>query len=385
LWQWQHCERSAELAKHFVKKIEEVTRKTGAFPASTLTEDGWDAPKPGELNMTSGRLIGALIAYYRATKDELAVDLAKRFAEINMKETFTPEGELTPAAGTHLHSTEGTMTSLLQLGALTGEDRYFQCARQAYDVGLKRWRTSYGWAKETTVNSPGRGEANNTGDFIESALTLAQAGHTQYFRDAERFIRNGLLASQVVTTDWIVPSDQADTDDYVYSDIRRRVRGAFVFTTPNGYDSYNTDLMGGALQSLGQAYDQIVSHDAAGIHVNMLFNYESPLISLQCGVPEAGRLDIRTRKNSPLFVRLPDDVVRQDVVLQVDGKQRATEWKKLELVVGDLTPVETAVVLFPLPKRRTSEPTPGYEPFETDWIGDTVVGMQPSQGPIPLY
>jgi hypothetical protein len=386
LWRWRGCERSATLARQLVRKIEEVTRKTGSFPGPTLDENGWEAPQSGKLNETSGRLIGALVAYYRATKDETAIDLAKRFAEINIRETFTPEGELTPDAGTHLHSTEGTTTALLDLGILAGEDRYFQAARRVYDVGLNRWRTSYGWAKESRrVNQPVRGEANNTGDFIEAALLLAQAGHPEYSRDAERFIRNGLLASQVVATDWIVQSSEPDTDEYVYSDIRRRARGAFAFTTPNGYHSYNTDLMGGALQSLAQAYRQIVSRDTAGVHVNMLFSCDNPWLNVTSSVPQTGRMDIHVRQATPLYVRLAHDIVRRDVSLQVNGKQRPTDWKSSELVVGGTAPADTVTIHFSLPKRRTDEPAPGYEPSQVGWLGDTIVAMQPRQGKIALY
>lgn len=384
LWQWRKCERSAALARKLVRTIEEVTRKTGTFPSGQLTDDGWTTPEPSILNMTSGRLIGALIAYYRASKDHAAIDLAKRFAEININETFTPEGELTPAAGVHLHSTEGTTTALLDLGVLTGEDRYFQIARRVYDVGLKPWRTSWGWAKERREDGLGRGEANNTGDFIEAALILGQSGLPQYFRDAERFIRNGLLASQIVTTDWIVQSNDADTDDCVHSDIRRRARGAFAFTSPNGYYSYNTDLMGGSLQSLAQAHRQIVSKDAAGVHVNLLFSCDSPWLSLRSMLPVEGRLDIQVRKLATLFVRI-EDVAQQDVVVQVNGQPRATKWKGTELVLGQLPPTAAVTIRFPRAKRRISETPRGYGAYEVDWVGDTIVAMQPSEGRIPLF
>jgi hypothetical protein len=368
-----------------VRRIEAVTRKTGTFPAATLGEGGWVAPKSGELNMTSGRLIGALVAYYRASKDGTALDLAKRFAEVNIKQTFTPKGELTPAAGTHLHSTEGTMMALLDLGVLLGEERYLHVAKQVYDNGLKRWRTSWGWAKETPDESAGRGEANNTGDFIEAALLLAQAGPPEYLRDAERFIRNGLLASQVVETDWIVQSNEADTEEDVYSDIRRRVRGAFAFTTPNGYHSYNSDLMGGALQSLAQAYRQIVSRDAAGVRVNLLFSCDSPWLSLRSQLPKEGRLDIQMRKATTLSVCLPEDVARQNVVVQVDGQSRAAQWKGTELALGQLTPPATVTIVFPLTKRNVSETPRGFGAYEVDWVGDTIVAMQPGEGKISLF
>ena len=51
-----------------------------------------------------------------------------------------------------------------------------------------------------------RGEANNTGDLIEAALLLGDAGYSRYFEDADRMLRNHLLASQVVDTSWVAGS-----------------------------------------------------------------------------------------------------------------------------------------------------------------------------------
>ena len=303
---WQGSEPSIRLARRFVRRLEEVTRATGSFPSDKYSEEGWIPSPTRKLNQTSGRLIGALVKYFRATRDSLAVDLAVRFAEANIEACFTSKGELTPAAGEHLHSSEGTMTSLIDLGLLTGEQRYLKMGRLLYDVGLRRWRTSWGWAKESRNEQPGRGEANNTGDFVEAALLLGRSGSPEYFQDAERIIRNGLLASQVVTTDWIPQSSQADTKDYAHSGIRDRARGAFAFTLPNAYHSYNTDLMGGALQSLAEAYQASVVKDDSGVWVNLLFSTDTPWLRVRSEVPRAGRLHLEVLKEERVRVRLPD-------------------------------------------------------------------------------
>jgi hypothetical protein len=174
------------------------------------------------------------VKYYRQTKDDLAVQLAKRFADVNIAKTFTADGELTELAGSHLHSTEGTMTAFLDLGVVTGEKRHFEIGHRLYDVGLRRWRTSFGWAREGPDSTPGRGEANNTGDFLEAAVILGLTAYPEYFRDAEDIIRNGLLAAQLVNTDWIAQSTAKDTEEYAYRDIRRRAKGAFAITRASG-------------------------------------------------------------------------------------------------------------------------------------------------------
>ncbi len=393
LQKWKGDQQSGDLAKKFVRTIDAVTGETGRFPSGSIGSDGWGSYSPEQLNMCSGRLIRALLQYYRETNDELGVVLAKRFADINIKETFTPEGELQEASGNHLHSTQGTMTGILDLGFLTSEKRYSDIGRKLYDVGLRPWKTSYGWAKEYKTYADKNhwhylsGEANNTGDYIESALLLGLNGAPEYFRDAECFIRNGLLAAQVINTDWIEQSDEKDTMETVYSNIRRRARGAFVFTTPNGYQHYHTDLMGGALQSLCEAYHAVVSQDSAGCNVNMLFTAESEWLNVHSGLPETGQVMVQVKKPCNLILHIPGWVNKRTVRLTVNNSTRNPDWKREVLIVGDVAPETRVEITFDQPKHHTTEAAPGYDyPFEIDWIGDTITDMKPGMpGRISLY
>ena len=386
LSRWRGCERSMDLARRLVRAMERATRKTGAYPSHMLYQNGWGKLEPGWINYTTGRAVTALVTYYRASKDELAVDLARRFADDNIKRTMAPDGGLTEAAGTHLHSTEGTMAGLLYLDELTGEKRYLEAGQRLYDGELKRWRTSYGWAKESRRPSQGRGEANNTGDYIEAALVLARNGQREYFDDAERFIRNGLLAAQVVNTDWIAQSDKPDSDDEVHSDIRKRARGAFAFTMPNGYHSYNTDLIGGSLRALCQACHDAVTGGKDACRVNMRFSVESPWLAMQSSLPQAGRLKIETRRACRLFVRLPEHVAQSKVDVHIGGKQRDAKRSDGELEVGDVPPNAEVDIAFDPTRRKTQEGAPGHtKPFDIDWVADTIIAMRPTTGPIALY
>jgi len=389
LMQWRGCDCSQELARRFVQTIEVTPLDTGTFPAAKLSDTGWAAQPPEENypNTHSGRLIGALVKYYRASRDPVALDLAVRFAEHNIAHTFTSEGELTVAAGTHLHSTEGTVTAIIDLGLRTKEASYIEIGKRLYDVGLRPWRTSFGWAKETRNETPGRGEANNTGDLIEAALLLGQAGYRGYFGDAERFIRNGLLASQIVNTDWIPEYDGTpDTEDYIYSDVRHRARGGFAFTTPNDYHSYNTDLVGGAVQSLCEAWQAILTEDQAGLHVNLLFSRESEALSLRSYLPEEGRLEITLHRARPLFVRLPPWLAPETLQVQVNDESRSPSVRRHEICLPNLVPGDRIELIFEPARQQTTETAMGFdEPYRIDWLGDTIMDMTPQGQIVRLY
>lgn len=390
---WKGDSESADLAGKFVRSIEKVTRATGHFPSGSIGTAGFGSFDPTQLNMCSGRLIRALLNYYRLTGDELGVELGRRFADVNIRETFTPDGGLKEASGNHLHSTQGTMTGLIDLGFLTGEQRYSTLGCRLYENGLRPWRTSYGWAKEyKTYDDPNHwhydsGEANNTGDYIESALLLGLNGAPEYFREAECFIRNGLLAAQVLNTGWIEQSDEPDTEEIVYTEMRRRARGAFVFTTPNGYQHYHTDLMGGALQSMSEAYHAIVSHHDGTCHVNMLFPADTEWLAIRSDIPRSGRVTLEAVLPCEVLVRIPGWIDRKTISLRANGTPHTPAWHGGELSLGALVPGAKVEITFNQPKRHSEEDAPGYEaPFAIDWIGDTIVAMNPGrEGSIPLY
>ena len=389
LIKWKNCDESRKLAHQFVRTIEAATRETGTFPASMLFEEGW-AEHPAEEsfpNTHSGRLIGALVKYYRVTNDPVALDIAIRFAEHNIAHTFTPEGELTELAGTHLHSTEGTVAAIIDLGILTNEYYYIDFGKHLYDVGLRPWRTSFGWAKESRNFSEGRGEANNTGDFIEAALLLGQAGYREYFGDAECMIRNGLLASQIVNTDWISNYEGTpDTEDYIYSDVKSRARGAFAFTTPNDYHSYNTDLVGGAVQSMGESWNAIFTKDQSGLHVNLLFSKESEEMTMRSHLPAEGKLEITLHQEYPLFIRVSSWLSRETLQIFVNGQTCSPRFHRHEVFISELAPGDRVELLFPQTKQRTTELAAGYDtPYEIDWLGDTIVNISPQGKIARLY
>ena len=385
LMKWKKCERSEDLARKFVRTLEKVTRETGTFPAMYFNQQGWGKPEKAMYNNTSGRLVGALVKFYRLTRDDLALTLAKRFADVNIEKAFTPEGELREEAGTHLHSTEGTMTSIIDLGVITGEKRYAELGRQLYDVGLSRQRTTYGWAREDLKSISGRGEANNIGDFIETGLILALNGQPRYFREAECMIRNHLLASQVVNTDGF--AEPARNKGLNTHEINHRLKGLFGFTEPNRFLGYNTDLMGGALQSLAEAYHAIVSRDHQGQHVNMLFPVDLPEFSLRSCLPQVGRLVIKIRRPSAISIRIPNWVGRKTVRVWVQRRLKTPVWMLEELALGTLAPNTKVEISFDQPRRHTQEGAPGYKTiYEIDWLGDTIVAMKPvPESNWPLY
>ena len=283
LWNWRADPRAEPALRRLCRSILGAIGDGARFPAESLGPDGWTkafsgilAPPPA----TTGRLIRPLVQYYRQSDDEIALELARRFAADNLALAFDADGSIAEAAGTHMHSITGTITGLIDYGILVGDDAIVEGARRAYDVGMRPFRSSYGWVKEfrwapwlaEPLQAAGyagfdinRGEANNTGDLIEAALLLGQAGYPGYYEDADRMLRNHLLASQMVDTSWArEASGHEDDDETRYGNVAQRARGGFCFGGTKGLISYpeeayqvNADLVGGALQAICEAWEAI--------------------------------------------------------------------------------------------------------------------------------
>ncbi|MSP13428.1 MAG: hypothetical protein EXR62_10800 [Chloroflexi bacterium] len=385
---WKNEERALHLAQQLVQVMEQATRETRGYPGSALSEQGWVAPRQdGSYSPAndSGRTLGALVRYYRMTADSMALEVARRFADYNREVCFTQEGQLTPLAGTHLHSIEGTITGLIDFGLLINDRSYLDFAKRIYDVGLVAWRTSYGWAKESRKNEWGRGEANNTTDFIEAALLLGQAGYPQYYEDAERFLRNGLLPCQLIDVNWIQDNEGLeDTWERAYRDLRRRARGGFCFATPNDFHSYNTDLTGGALQGICESWAAIFSEDQTGVRVNLLLNKESESLSLRSYLPNEGRLEIHMHKNRHLWVRLPSWLKTEKIRLRVDRETAPLQLQAPYLFLPALKAGTAIEITFPLARQSMTEQVIDRS-FQVEWLGDTVVSISPRGIIAPRY
>ena len=172
---------------------------------------GWDERRLGALGLNyqesqnflggEARMLGPLVKYYRATHYGLALDLALILKDKAIAEFFTAEGDydLDRFVIRHAHSITCVMSSLAQLADLLEDAALMMRVKAFYDNGLWEMRDEIGWSPER-VNQEGsdHGEANNTGDILETALILGRWGYPEYYHDAERILRCHLLPSQRV-------------------------------------------------------------------------------------------------------------------------------------------------------------------------------------------
>lgn len=259
-----------------------------------------------------GRSIGPLVKYYRATGYQPALDLAIALKERAISEYFSEDGAFQEVHGVHCHSTTSVMSSLAQLADLTDDSNLLGRVKAFYERGLWEIRDALGWSIESKQPGEnfGRGEINNTGDILETALILGRWGYCEYYHDAERILRGHLLPSQLRDVSFI-PGLPNGKDDDGQRDVGNRIRGAFGFPAPYGHRpinlslvKFNTDIVGGTVGSLCEAYRDATRYDGSGHWVNLLFDHETPDIKVESQYTHSA-MRIMLKRPGPLFVRVP--------------------------------------------------------------------------------
>ncbi|MDE2638781.1 MAG: glycoside hydrolase family 127 protein [Chloroflexota bacterium] len=413
LWNWRADARAEPALRCLCRSILATIGDGARFPGESLGAGGWTnafngilAPPPA----TTGRLIRPLVQYYRRSADEAALELARRFAADNLETAFDADGSIAEAAGTHMHSITGTITGLIDYGILAGDETIIEGARRAYDVGMRPFRSSYGWVKEfrwapwlkEPLGAAGyagfdinRGEANNTGDLIEAALLLGEAGYAGYYDDADRMLRNHLLASQMVDTSWVrEAAGYEDDDEASYGNVARRARGGFCFGGTKSLISYpeeayqvNADLVGGALQSICEAWEAIASVGDKNVRIDLLYSKEDSAYSLTCPPPGPEPIALRFHEAASLQLRIPSWANPAGVTLQINDMAQSSAGDLIMdgyLRLSTLAP-ETLMKIWLPSRRETVTEFVGGERCEIDWHNDTVLGISPPARFQPLY
>ena len=109
---WRKDARADGALRRLCRSILDAVGAGSRFGGECLTDDGWTSAFSGILASapaTTGRLIRPLVQYYRQSGDEVALELARRFADDNLATAFEANGTISAAAGSHIHSITGTI------------------------------------------------------------------------------------------------------------------------------------------------------------------------------------------------------------------------------------------------------------------------------------
>ena len=338
LARFRRSAQAEELAANSIRAVEELWHPRKDWDTARL--EGKTAYHPSTFIAGLARAIGPLVKLHRYTACAGALDLAMELAHKATEEFFLPSGAYDRETfGAHTHSTTCVLSSLAQLAELTGDARLMERVRAFYDNGLNEIRDPIGWVIESSddLADPDRGEVNNTGDIVETALLLGKWGDRRYYQDAERILRCHLLPSQLRDTSFIQEPANPHNEDG-RRQVALRHLGAFGFPAPYGHRplnapriSFNMDIVGGAVASLCEVYRQTAESNRAGHWVHLLFDHENEAVAVESPYTHS-HLRVRAKRPGPLFVRIPAWVAPES--LNVTGVEDKPRWRNNYLLLS---------------------------------------------------
>ena len=243
-------------------------------------------------------------------------------------------------------------------------------------------RDEIGWSPErTTQEDSDHGEANNTGDILETALILGRRGYPECYHDAERILRCHLLPSQLRDVSFISDPPNPDGVDGL-RDVANRHLGAFGFPAPYGHTSigkgrgtfsFNMDIVGGVVGSLCEALREVERSEPTGRRINLLFDQETSATRVQSPYTH-DCLRVELKQAGPLFVRIPPWLNREEV--DVEGNESPPIWTNGYLFFNKVSAGKTIQLRFPLKESQIMlSDRLHIHPIRVKMRGDAVAAM----------
>jgi hypothetical protein len=359
-----------------------------------LLDGGWDFTRltgRGEQSIRNGMMLQPLVDAWALHGDEAALDLATGIANhlLGLSRYFNYKGEFFG----HVHSAVWVAGGLVQLGRLTGSEKYVTRGREIleYVLGLS---SSFGWVPEYAQWHPMTEEHCETcciKDVIFCCFELIEAGWGEYWDVINRFVRNQLCENQIATGAFVgVDNSLPDTDETTYRDIDKRIVGGFSGgAEPNSislsrFRSVAGCCAGTAPQALHRAWKNIVRADGRTVTVNLPIDTDHPRCRVETGYPNAGRLQVTARRAGDYRVRvLP--FMERGLRLTLNGRRLPAKERDDGCVrVPGVRKGDVIRLTHRVAEEVRREEAAGRE-LRVTWKGCDVVRLDPPGEPLRLY
>ena len=385
-----------EMAEKMVTMLQRITDERGVWSNALIDKTPMVGHYGGAGIPNLARAVEPLLMLYGLTGNRVASDLADQYTRAGLAELFDSEGrftEWTRSSG-HVHSITSALAGVADYAA-TGfhMDMLAQC-RRVMEAGVPEYHSSWGWGDEVFPEHPatviGRGEINQTGDVVRTALTLGQMGHPEYYALAERYLRGMLLPTQHREPELraFMRDNEKPKGDAEFEVIRRTV-GGFAMQLPNDrmregdWPLSTLDITSGAIHAMAACYVHRVTGYDDTVKVNLHLDYDGEAVTIKSGLPLEGKIGFTMKKAGVLRIRVPEWCDGADMQSMVDGAVVATEVDKGYLVIAGLAAGAQGEVTFPVACKVEKETVDGTE-YTTTWIGNQIVDIAPRGAVSPL-
>lgn len=386
-----------EEAHRMLETLDRLTDAEGRWSMDLAAVHGMKERCQGMCIPNAARLVDPLLAYYDLAGDPLAMKLAGLYARQGLNTMYTPEGRFAPMdrSSGHVHSITSTLSGITAYAIRTNDRAMLEACRRIVDVGVPEYFSSWGWGDEVFPEHPAdaisRGEINQTGDVVRTALLLGDAGYPRYYELAERFVRSMLLPTQHREPELRkFLRDKPEPVDDSERDVVSRSAGGYAMQLPNDrmragdWPVTTLDITSGAAHALSEFWAHRVSVRDGAYDVNLLFNFEDDRLAIESGLPFAGRLAFRAKAAIPMLrVFIPPWVDAATVRVSAGGEPRPAAVEGSFVNVGALEAGAAAEVTFSVPCKVERETVDGIE-YTTTWAGNQIIAITPRGEVSPL-
>ncbi len=379
-----------EKAHAMLEMLERITDAEGRWSEKRIAELGMTDRCLGVAVPNATRMVDPLLAYYDCTQDPLAMKLAEAYARRGLAEMFMRDGRFAPMpqSSGHVHSITSSLSGIASYAARTGNREMLDACCRIMDVGVPEYFSSWGWGDEVFPDHPAdeisRGEINQTGDVVRTALILGDAGFVRFYEMAERYLRSMLLPTQHRESELrtFLKDKQPPADDSE-RDVLERTIGGYAMQLPNDrmrkgdWPLSTLDITSGAVHAMSECYRHRVEFRNGVCSVRLLFDCDNDFVTVRSGLPFDGRIDFTARKPiANLRMALPGWIDEKKVRATVNGELQNASVKSGYVELGTLEPGEAGSITFDIPCREEKETVDGIE-YKTLWVGSQIVEILP--------
>lgn len=387
------AEWARETGDLMLATLASITDDSGRWSIELARERGMADRCEGVGVPNAARLVDPLLAYHRLTTNPLALELAGQYARAGVEELFLPNGVFAPMhrSSGHVHSITSSLSGITEYALLTGDSAMLERCVAAMETGVPEYFSSWGWGDEVYPDHPadeiGRGEMNQTGDVIRSALHLGAAGHHEYYGLAERYLRSMVLPTQHTEETLAEFAREVDEPEGDFRrDVLYRAAGGYAMQLPNdrmqpgSWPLATIDITSGTVHAMAECWRHRCAVVGSEHRLNLLFDYEDEAIAVDSHLPLQGRISVQTKRDVTLCVRIPSGVDVDALSLRVNGAAAPVAVRDGYLLLPRLPGGAQAEVMFPVACRREGETVDGVV-YTTLWAGDQILEILP-RGPV---
>jgi hypothetical protein len=327
-----------------------------------------------------------IVRFYELSGDGAALQYAERLSRWAFchDPTVTAEGVITKTAWEgHLHAWMDTYSGIIRCArAGKGLDRREVVTRsqKLYEWVKQNYTSPYGWVADSVGSETC--ETCTISSAIRLALELIKEGHTEYWNDIERFVRNQVVENQFRDVDHLGIQDPLTA---------RGLKGAFEsYAAPNTLIAVQDGTIegcciNGGIRCLFLAYQNTIHETAEAVRINLLLSHATPSVETVSYLPHEGRFELYPKSAKTIWVRCPDWLNPDTVTLDgPTGLHHSVEPSTQSLRISGARPGTRIVMTFE-PRQQSTTSVVAAKKYNVNWRGDTVLQLTPAGKPYPLY